>query len=179
LAAKEYCGDGWVKASGIGFAAALGLVLAAGPALAAGGKGPVTGFAMPRYVSLKTDRANVRRGPALEHRVDWEFLRRDMPLRVVAEHGSWRRVQDLDDVAGWVHSALLSGRRTVVVTKAPDSMLHEDPDAAAAPVARIERGVVLRLKSCGALWCLLEKDAHEGWMPKADLWGVDADEVFD
>ena len=164
-----------MKASGIGLAALLGALLTAG-AVAAPGKGPVTGFDMPRYVSLKTDRANVRRGPALEHRVDWEFLRRDMPLRVVAEHGSWRRVQDMDDVAGWVHSALLSGTRTVIVIA--DSLLRKDPDAASQPVARIEQGVILRLKACRPLWCLLDKDNHEGWMPKADIWGVDADEVF-
>lgn len=166
-----------MKASGIAFAALL--ALAWGAAAGAPGKGPVTGFDMPRYVSLKTDRANVRRGPALEHRVDWEFLRRDMPLRVVAEHGSWRRVQDMDDVAGWVHSALLSGKRTVIVVKAPEAMLHEDADPESAPVARIEQGVILTVHACRAAWCLLEKDDHEGWMPKTDLWGVDAGEVFE
>jgi SH3-like domain-containing protein len=170
-----------VKASGIGLVAALGLAagLAAVSASAAPGKGPVTGFDMPRYVSLKTDRANVRRGPALEHRVDWEFLRRDMPLRVVAEHGSWRRVQDMDDVSGWVHSALLSGRRTVIVTKGPESVLHKDADPTSPPVARIEQGVILTLQACRPTWCLLETDNHEGWMPKADLWGVDANETFE
>ncbi|MFT6887876.1 MAG: SH3-like domain-containing protein [Paracoccaceae bacterium] len=166
-----------VKASGIALAVALALIL--GAAAAAPGKGPVTGFDMPRYVSLKTDRANVRRGPALEHRVDWEFLRRDMPLRVVAEHGSWRRVQDLDDVAGWVHSALLSGTRTVIVTKTPESMLRKDPDADAPPVARVEQGVILRLLACRPLWCLLEAHDHEGWALKADLWGVDGAEAFE
>lgn len=166
-----------MKASGIALAAALALIC--GGVAAAPGKGPVTGFDMPRYVSLKTDRANVRRGPARAHRVDWEFLRRGMPLRVVAEHGPWRRVQDLDDVAGWVHSALLSGRRTVIVTKAPETMLREEPDADAAPVARVETGVILRLLACGALWCRLETGDHEGWAPKADLWGVDDAERFE
>ena len=39
--------------------------------------------------------------------------------------------------------------------------------------------MILRLHACKPLWCLLEKDRHEGWAPKADLWGVDADEVFE
>ncbi|MFT6773711.1 MAG: SH3-like domain-containing protein [Paracoccaceae bacterium] len=141
--------------------------------------GKVTDLPLPRYVSLKTDEANVRRGPATEHRVDWQFVRRGMPMRVVAEYGPWRRVQDMDDVVGWVHSALLSSTRTVVVTVSPDMLLHDAPDPDARATARIEQGVILRLLACAKDWCRLEKDGHRGWAPKADLWGVDDDEVFD
>jgi SH3-like domain-containing protein len=45
-------------------------------------------------VSLKTDEGNARRGPALDQRIDWVFVREDMPLRITAEYGHWRRVED-------------------------------------------------------------------------------------
>ena len=164
----------------LGFAAGLSGV---GSALAAGGtapgKGPVTGYPMPRYVSLKTDKTFVRRGPSEDHRIDWEFLRKGMPVRVVAEHGPWRRVQDMDDVTGWVHSIMLSGRRTAVVTAPKASFLLDAPELGAARRAELRPGVILRLEECGPVWCLAEAAGHEGWVPKADIWGVDGAEEFD
>ena len=43
-------------------------------------RGPVTNLPLPRFVSLKANEGNVRRGPSLSHRIDWVFKRRDMPL---------------------------------------------------------------------------------------------------
>ena len=80
-------------------------------------KGKVTNLPVPRFVSLKTSEGNVRRGPSLTHRIDWVFKRRSMPLRVTAEHGHWRRVEDRDGLGGWVHYSLLSGARSVIVEK--------------------------------------------------------------
>ena len=71
------------------------ILMALWPLMAmAGERGPVTGLPLPRYVSLKASEANVRRGPSLTHRIDWVFKRRDMPLRITAEFGHWRRVED-------------------------------------------------------------------------------------
>lgn len=78
--------------------------------------GPVTHLPLPRYVSLKTNEGNARRGPGLTHRIDWVFTRAGMPLRITAEFEHWRRVEDQDGAGGWVHYSLLSGVRTVVVT---------------------------------------------------------------
>ena len=86
------------------------------------GKGPVTNLPLPRYVSLKGSEGNARRGPSLSHRIDWVFRHAGMPLRVVAEFGHWRRVEDKDGAGGWVHYALLSGVRTAIVQEL--SLIH-------------------------------------------------------
>ena len=98
-------------------------------------RGPVTRLPLPRYVSLKGEEGNVRRGPSLSHRIDWVFHHSGMPLRVVGEFGHWRRVEDRDGAGGWVHYSLLSGVRTVIVD---DDMLdlHLGPDPE-TPVAVI------------------------------------------
>ena len=77
-------------------------------------RGPVTNLPLPRYVSLKGGEGNARRGPSLSHRIDWVFRHPGMPLRVVAEFGHWRRVEDQDGAGGWVHYSLLSGVRTAI-----------------------------------------------------------------
>src|SRR5690606_25371254 len=106
---------------------------AAGPAdagAAAESRGPVTNLPLPRFVSMRAETANVRRGPSLDQRVDWEFVRRGLPLQIVAEYGQWRRVRDVDGATGWVHHSLLSGARTALVLGEAPVALRAAPDAA-------------------------------------------------
>jgi SH3-like domain-containing protein len=141
--------------------------------------GPETRLPLPRFVSLNVETANVRRGPGLSHRIDWVFLRRGQPLEVLAEHGHWRKVRDADDAGGWVHHTMLRGARTAVVTAAPDAALRESPAPDAPPVARAETGVIATVAECRPLWCRVAAGGVEGWVQKADVWGVGPDEVFD
>lgn len=154
----------------------LGLLLAF-PAVAEE-RGPVTNLPLPRFVSLKASEANVRRGPSLTHRIDWVFVRRDMPLRITAEHGHWRRVQDREGAGGWVHYSLLSGVRTVIVEE--DGLpLRARPVERALATALLQAGVVARLGECRADWCRLTAGGHRGWARKAGLWGVVSGELRD
>ena len=168
---------------GAGFLGACALILTtsfATPVLAAGDThlGKVTNRPIPRFVSMKASEGNVRRGPSLTHRIDWVFKRRDMPLRITAEHGHWRRVEDRDGMGGWVHYSLLSGTRTVLIEK--DMLtLHARPEPTAPVTAALEMGVVARVSECGGEWCLLRSGGFKGWAPKARLWGVRAAEIFD
>ena len=145
---------------------------------AAQDRGTVTGLPLPRYVSLKASEANVRRGPSLTHRIDWVYKRRAMPLRVTAEFGHWRRVEDRDGAGGWVHYSLLSGVRTAIVERDLLDILAR-PDPGAMVIARLEAGVIARLTECGADWCALSVDGHDGWARKAALWGIEAGEIVD
>lgn len=163
--------------SAIAFLIVACLCIAGAPA-DAGERGPVTNLPLPRFVSMKTTEANVRRGPSLTHRIDWIFKREDMPLEITAEYGHWRRVRDRDGAGGWVHYSLLSGVRTVMVEKDMTD-LRSRPNPAAPVVARLELGVVARLKACKAQWCRLDAGGHAGWAQRSQLWGVGADEIID
>lgn len=143
-----------------------------------GVRGPVTNLPMPRFVSMKTDEGNVRRGPSLTHQIDWVFKHEDMPLQVVAEFGHWRRVQDSDGIGGWMHYSLLSGVRTVVVQE-KQVQLRIKPSLAAVTRAYADRGVIARLGDCEVAWCELRVAGVKGWVEKASIWGVAAQEVRD
>ena len=141
-------------------------------------RGPVTNLPVPRYVSLKGSEGNARRGPSLSHRIDWVFRHAGMPLRVVAEFGHWRRVEDKDGAGGWIHYALLSGVRTALVTQ--DMVeLRSRPHPDANIVARAEMGAIVRLGECEPDWCRISGGGQRGWVPKSSIWGVDANEVRD
>lgn len=141
-------------------------------------RGPVTNLPVPRYVSLKGSEGNARRGPSLSHRIDWVFRHAGMPLRVVAEFGHWRRVEDKDGAGGWIHYALLSGVRTALVTQ--DMVdLRARPASDADIAARAELGAIVRLGECNRDWCRISGGGQRGWVPKSAIWGVDPDEIRD
>ncbi len=157
---------------------ALCCLLFANTAAAEIAKGPVTNLPIPRFVSLKASEGNMRRGPSLTHRIDWVLTRRNMPLQVIAEHGHWRKVMDMHGAGGWVHYALLSGTRTVVIM--PDLLeVYAKPDRRSEVRARFEGGVVARLGECNLYWCRLSAEGYKGWAPKTDVWGVYPDEIRD
>lgn len=141
-------------------------------------KGAVTNLPIPRFVSLKGNEGNARRGPSLTHRIDWVFTTPGMPLRVTAEHENWRRVEDAEGMGGWVHYALLSGMRSALVS-VDMAEFRMRPDATAAVVFQAERGVVGKLMECQPDWCRLNVQGEKGWTPKTALWGVVPGEVLE
>jgi SH3-like domain-containing protein len=145
---------------------------------AAAERGPVTNLPIPRYVSMKASEGYARRGPSSTHRIDWVFVRRNMPLRIVGEYGHWRRVQDREGAGGWMHYSLLSGNRTVIVE--PSELdLRKRPESDAPIAAKLTKGVVAWLGECAAGWCKVEVQDNEGWVEQAQLWGVEPGEIRD
>src|SRR5262249_6766516 len=138
----------------------LGAMLAlwTGAALA-GEQGPpgTSGLPVPRFVSLKSDKVNVRAGPAKEQDVAWVYSRAALPVEVTAEFENWRRIRDWEGAEGWVYHSLLSGKRTALVapqSKKDDLLaLHAKPDAASAITAKLQHGVLGSVKKCQSGWC--------------------------
>lgn len=140
--------------------------------------GPVTNLPLPRFVSLKTGEGNVRRGPSLEHRIDWVFRHRDYPLRVTGEFEHWRRVEDMEGQGGWIYYTMLSGVRTVLVTE-DGAALHRAADDGSEVLAQAKAGVIGTLGACTLDWCEVDAGVADGWMRKTQIWGVDPDEIRD
>ncbi|WP_330848894.1 SH3 domain-containing protein [Mangrovicoccus ximenensis] len=140
--------------------------------------GPETGLPLPRWVSMKAPEANARRGPSTNHRIDWVFKHRNMPLMVTAEYGHWRRVVDRDGFGGWVHYVLLSGTRTVIVD---ENMLeiHRSPSDSGEVLAEAQEGVIATLRECEAGWCRIAADGIRGWVHEKGLWGAGDPEMPD
>ena len=154
-----------------------GLAQEVTPVSAAPEIGPETNLPLPRYVSLKSNEVNVRRGPSLSHRIDWVFQRKGMPLQIVAEYGHWRRVIDRDGQGGWVHYTMLTGARTVIVEQ--DRLrLHARATTESRETAELEIDVVARVLECETGWCEIAAGGYKGWAPQSVLWGVAPDEVI-
>jgi SH3-like domain-containing protein len=161
-------------------------LLGAAPVAAQTTIGPETRLPLPRYVSLKTDRVNLREGPSKDHSTRWIYQRQGLPVEIIAEFDNWRRIRDPEGADGWVWHSLLSVRRTAIVApwdrgSGEPITLHERADESSPVVARLEPGVVASVSNCGESWCRLAVGIDRrreivGFVIQEKIWGVYPDE---
>ena len=153
---------------------------AADPALA---NGSSSGLRVPRFVSLKSNKVNVRRGPSTDQSIIWVFARAGLPVEIIAESENWRRVRDSEGADGWVFHSLLSGRRTVLISPwVKDKVavsLHRSSSTGSRVVARLQPGVIGDVVKCDGQWCELHIDDYSGYVEQDKLWGVYRDEKIE
>ena len=132
-----------------------------------------SGLPLPRYVSLRATKVNMRTGPGVQYPVEWEYRRQFLPIEIIAEYGTWRKVRDWQGAQGWVHQNMLSGRRTFIVTEKVRTV-RRDPSTKSPGVAGLEPGVIGRVQFCptNSTWCRVDVDGHYGWLRRVEFWGV-------
>ena len=156
------------------------LYLTSTPYFAAQSTTKSSGLPLPRYVSLRAQEVRMRTGPGVRYPVDWVYKRRNMPVEIIAEFATWRKVRDFQGTEGWIHQSLLSSNRTLAVT-GQTRTLRQYPDSKSVAVARLEPGAVGSIKSCpkGSGWCQLSFGKHDGWLRRVEFWGVYPSEIIE
>jgi SH3-like domain-containing protein len=156
---------------------AFAFILAGLPATAlAQGKGVSTNLPLPRFVSLKADKVNLRAGPTRDNAVNWVFTRAGLPVEITAESENWRKIRDSTGTEGWVFHTLLSSRRTVLVSpwakkEVKDFPLYAERGGSGIN-ARLQPGVLASVKSCDGKWCRISGEGFDGYIEQERLWGV-------
>jgi SH3-like domain-containing protein len=142
--------------------------------------GTVTGRPVPRFVSLRPNDTPMRNGPGKDHRMVWIYKRAGLPVEITAEFDTWRRVRDVEGAEGWIIHSRLSGDRTIMVRPQSRELapVYRRPDGARV-VARLEPGVIARVKACDGAWCAVEGEGFEGHMRQETLWGVYPGEIVE
>mgnify|MGYP001179063263 CR=1 FL=1 len=135
-------------------------------------KGSVTGLKIPRYVSIKKNKANIRRGPGTSYKIDWVYNLKGFPLQIFAEYGAWRKVKDYEGSTGWIHSKLLSGKRTIIFLN-DETFLRNGPSLKSNKIALINKDVVAEFVDCKTYWCKIRIDNKTGWVFINSIWGID------
>jgi SH3-like domain-containing protein len=136
-----------------------------------------TTLKVPRFVSLRSDKVNLRTGPGRQYPIEWVLVRKDMPVEVVAQFEHWRRIREWDGTIGWVQEHMVTGKRYAIVAKGGIRPLYREPDGASPLAARAEPGVVARLIECKGPWCRIDAGDAAGWIRRTDLWGAYPDET--
>lgn len=144
-----------------------------------------SGLPLPRFVSLKSERVNMRIGPGREFQVVWLYLKKGLPIEVIQEYENWRKVRDPQGAEGWILHSLLSGKRTIIVNPGElenldnVSEMRAKASADSELIARLQPGVVADIEGCSDDWCRVSVDGLEGYIEKKQVWGVYPDELIE
>jgi len=130
----------------------------------------------PYWASIDEPEARMRTGPSTEYPTLWIYKRERLPLKILARHKAWRKVEDHDGAQGWMHARLLSASRTALVQgeKGEQRALRANPRKDAKITWRVEPGVVGRLGDCEKGWCLFDVTGRRGYVREDQIWGDEA-----
>lgn len=150
-----------------------------------------SGLPLPRFVTTRSTPINVRVGPGTKYDVAWVYVKAGLPVEIVQEFDTWRKIRDLDGQEGWVHQNLLSGKRAGYVAPwlAEDQLALRVNDSEDGSVrAWLVPGFQVDIIECDGAWCAVNAIDHppegrtatySGYLKQGDLWGVYEGEVFD
>ena len=140
--------------------------------------GRETGLEIPRFVSLKSDDANIRVGPSKNYPIEIKYIKKNYPLKVLDEYEEWRKIEDFNRNIGWIHKSLISGIRTGIVLSNDNKNISILNTLDGNVIGEIGNGNIVFLEKCKIDWCLVSLGDFEGWMDKNYIWGVKEKEII-
>ena len=140
--------------------------------------GKETGLEIPRYVSLKSNDANIRVGPSKNYPIEIKYIKKNYPLKILEEYGEWRKVEDFQKNNGWIHKSLISGTRTGIVLSKDNKNIKLLNTLNGNVIGELGQGNIVYLKKCKINWCLISTGSFKGWMDKKYIWGVKETEII-
>ena len=140
--------------------------------------GKETGLEIPRYVSLKSDDANIRVGPSKNYPIKIKYIKKNYPLKVLDEYEEWRKVEDFKRNIGWIHKSLISGTRTGIVLSNDNKTIKLLNTTDGNVIGEIGKGNIIFLKKCKIESCLVSSRNYKGWIDKKYIWGVKEKEII-
>jgi len=128
-----------------------------------------TSIADETYVSLKKSKVNVRYGPSFESDIKYVYKKINLPLKQIDKKENFRRIIDLKNNSGWIHISQLKKNNSVIAIQ--NKILFKKPTNYSKPLARLEKGRLLKVNECKDGWCHIATDNYAGWIKTNDIWG--------
>ena len=141
--------------------------------------GKETGLEIPRYVSLKSNDANIRVGPSTNYPIAIKYIQKNYPLKILEEYDDWRKIEDLNNNNGWIHKSLISGNRTAIIVSNNDDKIKIFNTIEGIKIGNIGKGNIVSINKCKIDWCSISFNNYKGWIYKKNIWGVKDTEIID
>lgn len=133
-----------------------------------------------RFATTKSNEVNARSGPGTQYPTEWVFIKKGEPLAITAEFEQWRYARDINGDVGWVHSSVLSGKRSVIVLAKDNKLkfLRRQPSPHSRIIAKLSNEIRCQFKKCEENWCKIKCQDYTGWIEQTSLWGVKSTPPF-
>ena len=122
------------------------------------------------FLSLKKYEVNLRQGPSFEYPIKLIYKKKYLPVIILDKSGPWKKIKDFDNNTGWIHTVLLSKKKSAINIK-NNSIIYKKPTIYSKPIARLEVGRLVIIKKCKLKWCKIITGDFNGWIKKKYLWG--------
>ena len=122
------------------------------------------------FLSLKNNEVNVRVGPSKEYPIKFIYKKKYLPVEILDESETWRKIRDFEHNSGWIHISQLSKKKSAININ-NNSIIYKKPTIYSKPIARLEVGKLVIIKRCKLKWCKIITGGFNGWIKKKYLWG--------
>ena len=122
-----------------------------------------------KFLSLKKNKVNVRYGPSFDSEIKYVYKKINLPVKQIDQKENFRRVIDLNNNNGWIHVSQLKKGKSVIVLE--NKILFKKASNFSKPLARLEKGRLLIIKTCENKWCNITTSNYSGWVKNKNVWG--------
>ena len=122
------------------------------------------------FLTLKNNEVNLRQGPSFEYPIKLIYKKKHLPVIILDQSETWRKIKDFENNSGWIHISQLSKKKSAINIK-KNSIIFKKPTIFSKPVAKVETGRLILIKKCKIKWCKITSEKYNGWIEKNYLWG--------
>ena len=121
------------------------------------------------FLMLKNNKVNVRYGPNLDSPIKYVYKKKFLPVKVIDKKENFRRIIDIKNNSGWIHSSQLREGRSFILLE--NQILFSKPTKYSKPILKIAKGRLLLIKKCKKKWCKVKTENYIGWIETKNVWG--------
>ena len=122
------------------------------------------------FLTLKNNEVNLRHGPSFEYPIKLIYKKKYLPVIILDQSETWRKIKDFENNSGWIHISQLSKKKSAINAK-NNSILYKKSTIYSEPIAKLEIGRLVLIKKCKDKWCKITSGNFNGWIYKNSLWG--------
>ena len=123
------------------------------------------------FLTLRNDKVNLRQGPSFDYPVKIFYKKKFLPVKIIDTFENFRKIKDHENNTGWIHISQLSKKKAAIVIKELEIMFNS-PTIYSKPVAKLEKGRLVKVIKCETKWCKVRSDKYKGWIKNKNLWGL-------
>ena len=121
------------------------------------------------FLMLKNHKVNVRYGPSFNYPIKYIYKKIQLPVMLIDKKENFRRIIDHKKNSGWIHISQLRKSKSLITTST--KILFKKPTKYSKPLAKLDKGRLLKIKKCVKNWCNIETNKFSGWIDKNNIWG--------
>ena len=122
------------------------------------------------YLTLRSDKVNLRLGPSLDHPVKLKYKKKFLPVLIIDKSYNFRKIIDHENNSGWIHISQLS-KKKAALNNEDETIIFKKPSEYSEPLAVLEKGRLCLVKKCKNNWCKIKTGGYTGWVEKQNLRG--------